>query len=121
MNPSEDPRLTCLKLLIVKAAMNIGFKRGEKLSLFVKNVPSNSFGTATWQMHLLESYKKLVATDPAFRSAGPSRRVSAAEVGRAVQWMVRSGQYSWLKDLFRVVLGFHAEEAEMRKNVMLQS
>ncbi|MCJ1403446.1 hypothetical protein MMC11_006669 [Xylographa trunciseda] len=121
MNPSEDPRLTCLKLLIVKAAINIGFQRGEKLSLFVKSVPSNSFGTAAWQIHLLESYKKLVATDPAFRTAGPARRASAADVGRAVQWMVRSGQYSWLKDLFRLVFGFHAEEAEMRKNVMVQS
>lgn len=121
MNPSEDPRLTCLKLLIVKAAMNVGFKRGEKLALFVKSVPSNSFGTASWQMHVLESYKKLIATDSAFRSAGPSRRASAADVGRAVQWMVRSGQYVWLKDLFRLVFGFHAEEAAVRKGVMVQS
>ena len=122
VNPSEDPRLTCLKLLIVKTAINIGFQRGDhKLATFVKSVPSNSFGTASWQMVLLEQYKKLVANDAAFRSAGPSRRASAKDVARAVQWMVRSGQYLWLKDLFRWVFGFHAEEAEKRLGVMVQS
>ena len=121
INPSEDPRLTCLKLLIVKAAINVGFQRGEQLASFVKTIPSNSFGTVPWQMHLLENYKKLVATDPAFRNAGPARRASASDVGRAVGWMVRSGQYLWLKDLFRLVFGFHVDEAEMRKGLMVQS
>ena len=121
INPSEDPRLTCLKLLIIKAAINVGFQRGEKLASFVKAIPSNSFGTAPWQMHVLENYKKLIATDPAFRNAGPARRASASDVGRAVGWMVQSGQYLWLKDLFRLVFGFHADEAEMRKGLMVQS
>ena len=120
--PSEDPRLSCLKLLIVKAAMHSGFQRGsQKLPSFVKSLPSNSFGTANWQLHLLENYKKLVASDPAFRNVGPPRRSGAADVGRAVLWMVRSGQYVWLKDLFRLVFGFHVEEAEGRKGVTIQS
>ena len=123
MNPSEDPRLTCLKLLIIKAAMNSGFQRGtpQKLASFVKTLSSNSFGVASWQLNLLENYKKLVASDPAFRSVGPPRRAGAADVGRAVLWMVRSGQYTWLKDLFRFVFGFHVEESEVRSNATIQS
>ena len=121
INPSEDPRLTCLRLLIVKAAVNTGFRRDEKLASFVRTLPSDSFGTASWQLQLLEKYKKLVATDPSFRSAGPARRASATDVGKAVQWMVRNGQYVWLKELFRFVLGFHVEEAPMRQSLMIQS
>ena len=126
ITPSEDPHLTCLKLLIVKAALNSGFQRTPPnpkftLSSFVKTLPSNSFGTQPWQFHLLENYKKLVASDPAFRNAGPSRRASADAVARSVRWMVGSGQYVWLNDLFRLVFGFHVEEAEGRAGVWIQS
>jgi hypothetical protein len=123
IHPTEDARLMCLKLLIVKAAINSGFDRGSSMTLaaFVKSIPSNSFGHAAWQMQLLEQYKKLVASDPAFRSPGPSRRASAADVGQAVQWMAGSGQYLWLKDLFRLVFGFHVDEGEGRSTVMIQS
>lgn len=123
INPSEDPRLTCLKLLIVKAAMNSGFQRGKSMTLasFVKSIPSSSFGHAPWQMQLLENYKKLVASDPGFRSPGPSRRATAGDVGQAVRWMVGSGQYGWLKDLFRLVFGFHVDEWEARSKVTIQS
>lgn len=123
INPSEDPRLTCLKLLIVKAAINSGFQRGKSMTLasFVKSIPSNSFGHAPWQMQLLENYKKLVASDPGFRSPGPSRRATAGDIGQAVRWMVGSGQYGWLKDLFRLVFGFHVDEGEVRSKVTIQS
>jgi len=121
--PSEDPNLTCLKILIIKAAINNGYQRGGPYSLpvFVKSLSSNAFGNLPWQMSLLEPYRKLVSSDPGFRAIGPPRRASAADVGRAVQWMVKSGQYLWLKDLFRLVFGFHNEEAEMRPTVAIQT
>ena len=140
MNPSsnhvatEDPHLTCLKLLIVKAALVSGYQRAQtssprthpqhsqqqkspphsplSLSSFVKALPSNSFGTAPWQVYLLEQYKKLVASDPGFRHAGPLRRASARDVARSVRWMVSTGQYVWLNDLFRWVVGWYVEEGE---------
>lgn len=123
INPSEDPILSCLKLLIVKAATNVGFQRGTSMTLasFVKTVPSSSFGNAPWQVNLLEKYKKLIASDPGFRNPGPPRRAAAPDVARAVQWMVGSGQYVWLKDLFRLVFGFHVEEGESRATVLIQS
>ncbi|KAL9632637.1 MAG: hypothetical protein Q9164_005192, partial [Protoblastenia rupestris] len=82
----EDPHLTCLKLLILKAAVNIGFQRHAShptLPTFVKSIPSNSFGTQAWQISLLDSYKKLVASDPGFRSPGPVRRARAVDVARS--------------------------------------
>ena len=121
---AEDARLTCLKLLIVKAAINTGFQRSSPTTLaaFVKSVPSNSFGTQPWQSQLLQDYKKAVASDPALRSPGPVRRARAADVARSVRWMVGShGQYSWLKDLFRLVAGFHVEDAEGREGAVIQS
>jgi len=74
-------------------------------------------------MELLDKYKKLVSSDPGFRNAGPVRRVGLGDMGRAVKWMGGSGQYVWLKDLFRLVFGFHVEEAEMtqRKGVVVQA
>lgn len=124
-DPTEDPHLTCLKLLIVKAALVTGYQRSSPLSLaaFVKSMPSNSFGTAPWQTYLLEQYKKLVASDPGFRHAGPARRASARDISRSVQWMIGGGQYVWLKDLFRLVMGWYVEdgEEEGRAGVMVQS
>ncbi|KAL9098705.1 MAG: hypothetical protein Q9163_005684 [Psora crenata] len=120
----EDPHLTCLKLLIVKAAANVGYQRQgpTPLSTFVKSIPSNSFGTQSWQVSLLDSYKKLVASDPGFRSPGPVRRARAVDVARSVRWMVSNhGQYSWLRDLFRLVFGFHVEEGERRGDAVIQS
>ena len=121
INPSEDPRLTCLRLLIIKAAINLGYQRSEKFSSFVKTIPTNAFGSAQWQIRLLEQYKKLVSSDATFRGAGPPRRASAPDVARSVRWMVSSGQYIWLKDLFRWVFGFHLEDADMRPGVDISS
>lgn len=121
INPSEDPRLTCLKLLIVKAAINLGFQRGANLPAFVKAMPSNSFGTSPWETRLLDNYRKLVASDSTFRSGGPARRASAPDVARSVQWMVSNGQYTWLEDLYRWVFGFRVIDAPLRPGVSIQS
>lgn len=150
MNPAvgqgaeEDPHLTCLKLLIIRAALNVGYQRPRSpsatrspplsnniksnhnssssphnrmnLAAFVKTLPSNSFGTQTWQTQLLDSYKKLVASDPSFanQAIGPVRRARAADVARSVRWMVggHAGRYAWLRDLYRLVFGFRVEEGE---------
>ena len=138
---AEDPRLACLRLLIVRAALNLGFQpsgsgsggsggsggggsggSGERsLAAFVKSLPSGSFGPAPWQAQLCDQYKKLVAADPTFKHAGPSRRARAPDVARSVRWMANTGQYIWLNDLFRWVFGFRVEEAALRPGVDIQS
>ena len=119
---SEDPNFTRLRILITKAAINSGYQRGvQNLSSFVKSLPSDAFGSAPWQTSLLKNYRKLVAFDPAFRNAGSQARAGAIDVARACQAMLRSGQYSWLRDLYRLVFGFHLEEAMSRKGVIIQT
>lgn len=131
-NSYEDVNLTRLKVLILKAAMNVGFSRTTPtsaspnktdppaLQTFVKNLPTGSFGSLPSHATLLTSYRNLVLSDPTFRSAnalpGIGKKASAADVAKSVSWMMRSGQYAFLKDLFRLVFGFHLEEAEKRKS-----
>ena len=133
--PPEDVNLTRLKILILKAAMNVGFSRTTPttaapnksdppaLQNFVKSLPTGSFGSLPAHATLLTSYRNLVLSDPTFRSAAslPSigKKANATDVAKSVGWMMRSGQYTFLKDLFRLVFGFHLEEAETRKNVSI--
>ncbi|KAJ5895485.1 hypothetical protein N7495_007176 [Penicillium taxi] len=120
---ADDLDFTRLKVLITKAAINSGYQRGgpQNLSSFVKSLPSDAFGSASWQKSLLKYYRKLVAFDPTFINVGPQARVSAIDVARVCQSMLQSGQYSWLRDLYRLVFGFHMEEALGRKGVTIQT
>lgn len=131
----EDVNLTRLKVLILKAAMNVGFSRTTPttsgpnkadppaLQSFVKSLPTGSFGSLPSHATLLTSFRNLVLSDPTFRSSRSlpevGKKVNAADVAKSVSWMMKSGQYTFLKDLFRLVFGFHVEEAESRKNVSI--
>ncbi|KAE8348909.1 hypothetical protein BDV28DRAFT_73898 [Aspergillus coremiiformis] len=119
---SNDPNLLGLRILVLKAATNSGFQRNgsQGLSSFVKSLSSDAFGSLPWQVSLLKNYKKLIAFDPVFRDAGPQVRASAVDISRAVQAMMQSGQPPWLRDLYRLVFGFHVEEAINRKSTALQ-
>ncbi|KAH6664114.1 hypothetical protein B0J14DRAFT_252314 [Halenospora varia] len=132
---AEDVNLTRLKILILKAAMNVGFSRTTPTSStpskseppalqnFVKSLSSGAFGALPAHTQLLTQYRNLVLSDPTFRSASslPSigRKANAADVAKSVGWMMNSGRYAFLKDLFRLVFGFHVDEAETRKNVSI--
>jgi hypothetical protein len=120
---SEDPNLTRLKILITRAAIDSGYQRGstQNLSSFVKSLPSDAFGSAAWQTSLLKNYRKVVSFDPAFRNVGIQARAGAIDVAHACQAMLQGGQYSWLRDLYRFVFGFHLEESMGRKGVTIQT
>lgn len=131
----EDVNLTRLKILILKAAMNVGFSRSTPttttpnkteppaLQKFVKNLQTGSFGSLPAHATLLAAYKELVLSDPTFRSANalPSigKKASAVEVARSVSWMMKSGQYTFLKDLFKLVFSFPLDEADTRKSTSI--
>ncbi|KAI1465489.1 uncharacterized protein F4812DRAFT_461802 [Daldinia caldariorum] len=131
---NEDPNITRIKVLILKAALNVGFSRessgpdghhhnsAASLQAFVKSLPNGSFGSLPSHAALLQSYKNLVVGDSPFRQATalPSRgkRVSAVDVAKSVDWMThRSSSYGFLRDLFKLVFGFQVEEAEGRRTV----
>jgi hypothetical protein len=116
----EDPNLIRLKGLIVKAALNTGYSRQTPLPVFIRSLPSNSFGNLPWQSALFEQYKHLVLTDPTLRNIHqqPLRRLTAIEIGRAVQWMARSKSFSWMSDLYRFVFGAFPEDAGQRNLII---
>lgn len=131
---AEDINITRIKILIVKAAMNIGFQRdasgegkagGASLQAFVKSLPTGSFGSLPNHASLLKNYKNMVLSDSTFRTATalPSRgkRVNATDVAASVGWLSlrAQGQYGFLRDLFKLVFGFPIEEAMDRKNVSI--
>jgi hypothetical protein len=116
----EDPNLIRLKGLIAKAAINIGYTRQTPLPDFVRALPSNSFGPLAWQSSLLDQYRKLVLTDPTLRTIHnqPLRRLTASEIGRAVQWMARSETFLWMRDLYRFVFGSFPEDIGQRNMII---
>ncbi|RAQ44017.1 hypothetical protein AFGD_011896 [Aspergillus flavus] len=121
--PTNDPNLSSLRILVTKAAANSGYQRNgpQSLSSFVKSLPSDAFGSLPWQMSLLESYKKFVGFDPAFQNAGPQAQASAVDVSRAVKELLQRGKLTWLRDLYRLVFGFHVEEASNWEGPVLQT
>lgn len=130
----EDLNVLRIKVLIVKAAMNIGFNReaattdgmggAAALQAFVKSLPTGSFGSLSSHATLLQNYKNIVLTDSTFRASATlpprGKRVSSVDIAKSVGWMMmRSPQYGFLRDLFKLVFGFQVDDAESRKNVAI--
>ncbi|KAI0107725.1 hypothetical protein GGR51DRAFT_548236 [Nemania sp. FL0031] len=133
----EDANITRIKALVLKAAMNVGYSRdgstasehghghgGSAVSLqtFVNALPLGSFGSLQWHATLLQNYKNLVMSDPSLRQAASlpprGKRVPATDMAKSIGFMThRSNQYGFLRDLFKLVYGFHVEEVDSRKNV----
>ncbi|KAF2735742.1 hypothetical protein EJ04DRAFT_183805 [Polyplosphaeria fusca] len=116
----EDPNLVRLKGLITKAAINTGYTRQISLPEFVRSLPPNSFGPLAWQVSLFENYKRLVLSDPTLRAVHttPLRRLTASEIGRAVQYMASRDQFLWMRDLYRVVFGAFPEDTSQRNMII---
>jgi hypothetical protein len=131
---SEDINITRIKILILKVAINVGFSReaaatdghggSASLQAFVKSLPTGTFGSLSSHATLLQNYKNLVLADSAFHaSAGlpaKGKRVMAADVAKSIGWMMlrSSGQYGFLRELFKVVFGFQVDDAENKNSVI---
>lgn len=130
---AEDANIARIKTLVLKAAMNVGFSRdgvsdghGSAVSLqaFVNSLPTGSFGPLPWHTALLQNYKSLVMADSSFRQSSSlplrGKRVSATDMAKSVAFMThRSSQYAFLRDLFKLVYGFHVEDIDSRKSVRI--
>ncbi|KAH0363490.1 hypothetical protein KCU65_g7389, partial [Aureobasidium melanogenum] len=115
---SDGKHLLRLRCLILKAACNVGFSRtsNQSLASFAKKLPGQSFGSQSWQVRLLEQYKRLVIVDQSLRSVASlsGRSLTAVEVAKAVMWLSRNEEWVWLQDLYLIVFSFGVEEAEVR-------
>lgn len=127
---TEDIDIARLKLLVLKAAINVGFSRdngdprgtAEALRAFVESLPAGSFGSLPAHANLLKQYKMLVLRDSCFRSALPARkkRLNAGDAAKTIAYLIEHHKnFGFLRDLFRLVFGFHMEEADSRRNVSL--
>ncbi|KND91428.1 hypothetical protein TOPH_04043 [Tolypocladium ophioglossoides CBS 100239] len=128
---TEDPNIVRCKILVVRAAMNLGFDReavmdpkagAAALQNFVQGLPTGSFGSLPNHTTLLQQYKNSVLAD-AFLPRGHAlpvcdKRVSAQDMAKSVQAMSSSSpRYSYLRELFKFVFGFPIDEVESRRNV----
>ncbi|PKX90262.1 uncharacterized protein P174DRAFT_463714 [Aspergillus novofumigatus IBT 16806] len=119
----NDTTLACIQALLTKAAVDSGFQpeKSQSLSSFVKTLSSDAFGSASWQISLLRSYKSLLAHDPVFRNIDLQPHSNAADIARAVQVTTQGSQYSWLRDLYRLVFGVHVDDVASRQGIALQA
>ncbi|KAH0597853.1 hypothetical protein MHUMG1_04225 [Metarhizium humberi] len=130
---TEDPNISRSKLLVLRAAMNIGFNRdaiqdpmseSTVLHKFVQGLPAGSFGSLSSHATLLQQYKSSVLSDKFLprNHALPVRgkRVMAQDMAKSVLAMSNSSpRYAYLRDLFKFVFQFGVDEAESRRNVSI--
>lgn len=132
--PAEDPSLTLLKALFIRAAVQSG--RGfspdprtaagrdatySSLPLFARSLPDGAFGTQVWQRNLLDNYKKAIAQDSSFKSIGSTAAAiglgtdpekGKEEIATILRGMVSNTYgWGWLRDLFRYGYGSTIDDA----------
>ena len=130
---TEDVNVSRCKILLLRAAMNLGFDRDSVtdpksgtavLQKFVQELPAGSFAPLPGHGTLLQQYRNSVLTD-AFLSRnrslpGRGKRVSAQDVANGVQAMSNSSpRHGYLRELFKFVFQFSIDEAESRRNVSI--
>ncbi|KAI1821276.1 hypothetical protein F4861DRAFT_477680 [Xylaria intraflava] len=129
---TENINIMRIKVLILKAAITMGFSRdkmsdghGNAISLqtFVKCLPAGSFGSLPLHATLLQDYKNLVVADSSFGQASSlpprGRRVFAMDMAKSLTIMMdQPGPYNFdfLRDLFKIVYGFRMEDSDSHPN-----
>ncbi|KHN96780.1 uncharacterized protein MAM_05336 [Metarhizium album ARSEF 1941] len=130
---TEDPNISRPKVLVLRAAMNMGFNReaaqeAESESIiflkFVQGLPAGSFGSLSSHATLLQQYKSSVLSDNFIPRNQPlpvrGKRVVAQDMAKSVLAMSNvSPRYAYLRDLFKFVFQFSLDEAESRRNVSI--
>lgn len=130
---TEDPNIARCKLLVLKAAMNVGFDRETItdpkagpaiLQKFVEALPTGIFGSLPAHTTLLQQYKNSVLIDmiiPRNHSL-PQRgkRVTAQDMAKSVHTMSKSSaRYAYFRELYNFVFKFPLEEVDSRRNVSI--
>lgn len=130
---AEDPNIARAKVLVVRAAMNLGFNRDSVvdpksgslvLQKFVDSLPTGAFGPLSSHTTLLQQYKNSVLTDtiiPRHHALPPrGKRVSAYDMAKSIFVVSKSShRYTYLRELFKFVFQFSIDEVETRRNVSI--
>ena len=131
---TEDPNVSRCKVLILRAAMNLGFNKdsivdhkagAHAFQKFVQGLQTGAFGSLPTHTTLLQQYRDSVLKDGfvprAHTVSSRNKRVSAQEMAKAVQTMMNnSSRFSYLRELFKFVYQFPMEEVDSRRNVSIQ-
>ncbi|EHK25279.1 uncharacterized protein TRIVIDRAFT_189120 [Trichoderma virens Gv29-8] len=130
---TEDPNVARAKILVLRAAMTLGFDRDTitdpktapaLLQKFVQSLPADAFGPLPRETTLLQQYKNSVLMD-AFIPRNPSiptrgKRVPAVDMAKSIQTLANnSPRYAYLRDLFGFVFKFPIEEVEARRHTSI--
>ncbi|UKZ75427.1 hypothetical protein TrVFT333_003112 [Trichoderma virens FT-333] len=130
---TEDPNVARAKILVLRAAMTLGFDRETitdpktapaLLQKFVQSLPADAFGPLPRETTLLQQYKNSVLMD-AFIPRNPSiptrgKRVAAVDMAKSIQTLANnSPRYAYLRDLFGFVFKFPIEEVEARRHTSI--
>ncbi|KAG5949950.1 hypothetical protein E4U53_005619 [Claviceps sorghi] len=127
---AEDVNIVRLKVLVLRAAMHVGYERDPKadaktecdsLQEFVQGLKTGCFGSLPSHATLLQHYKNSVLTDSLLvRNHVLPKRVMAQDMAKSVMTMSSSSpRYAFLRDLFKFVFKFTVEEAESCRNVSI--
>lgn len=128
---SEDPHMARAKILVLKAAMNVGFKRETVvepksgcilLQKFVQVLPQGTFGPLPSHATLLQQYKNSVLTDAIIPRSHSlpvkGKRVLALDMAKSIHTISQSSpRYGYLRELFKFVFNFSMDEVDSRRNV----
>lgn len=131
-NP-EEPNIARAKMLVLRAAMNLGFNRDNvtdpksgsiALQKFVQALPQGSFGPLPANATLLQQYKNSVLTDaiiPRYHALpSKGKRATAADIAKSISIVCKSSsRYNYLRDLFRFVFSFSVDDVDPRRNISI--
>ncbi|KAJ6784588.1 hypothetical protein PWT90_05512 [Aphanocladium album] len=133
---TEDLNVTRAKILVLRAAVQLGFNKGAivdvktgatALQKFALELQPGAFGTLPTHATLLQQYKDSILNDgfvprSSFVLSSRMKRVSVQDLAKAVQVMISTSQsrYGYLRELFKFVCSFPLEEADSRRNLIIQ-
>lgn len=133
---TEDHNVTRAKILVLRAAVQLGFNKeaivdvktgASALQKFVSSLQPGAFGSLPTHATLLQQYRESIVTDgfvprSNFVLSSRTKRVSVQDLAKSVQVMINTSpsRFGYLRELFKFVCSFPLEEADSRRNLIIQ-
>lgn len=133
---TEDVNVTRAKVLVLHAAVQVGFNKEKIIDVktgatafqnFVSGLQPGAFGSLATHATLLQQYRESILKDGFvprgnFVLSSRTKRVPAQDLAKSVQIMISSSpsRYGYFRELFKFVCGFPLEEADSRRNFMIE-